>query len=369
MNASGIRVVAAGCLALAVMSGVATVAHAQTDAAIKSNLAWQIALEKAGFSPGVIDGKPGSKTALATREFQRSRGLAVTGQADAATTAALQIDPSKALTTYTIRAQDSNDVGPTPKDWNEKARLPRLAYESLAALVGEKFHCSQNCLASLNPGRPLAALKVGDTLNVPSPAADAASPRGTRIEISFAEKALRVLDDANHVVALFHCSIAADKDNLPTVRSTTIVSITHNPTYRFDPEMWPEVRNVHSVLEIPKGPRNPVGLCWMGLALKGYGMHGTPAPDMIGKTGSHGCFRLTNWDAVRLSGMVHEGMSVAFVQGAGEGHAVPAAPALAVRPAAAPAHVPAAVPAAPAHRPSAPAAPAARAHAARTNFD
>jgi lipoprotein-anchoring transpeptidase ErfK/SrfK len=306
---------AAGMIAAAVL--LPSVARADPNVVTKGNIAWQIALDRVGFSAGVIDGKAGPKTLLATREYQRANRLPVTGGADTATAAALQIDPAKALTTYTVVAGDSDDIGPAPKTWPEKAKLPRLAYENLAALVGEKFHCSQNCLAELNPGKALAQLKAGDVLTVPNIAKDAPTSKGSKIEISFSEKTVRVIDDANHLVGLFCCSIAKDKENLPTVRQTSVVTITHNPQYKFDPKMWPEVKDVHEVLIIQAGPRNPVGLCWMGLALGGYGMHGTPMPDLIGKTGSHGCFRLTNWDAVRLSKMIQVGTPVTFVTGAG----------------------------------------------------
>jgi len=228
------------------------------------------------------------------------------------------MDAAHALASYTIRPQDQEEVGPAPKSWLEKSKLPRLAYESLAALVGEKFHCSQNCLAALNPGKSLAALKPGDTLVVPNVAVEGSIARGASIEISFAEKVLRVKDDAGRLVGLFHCSIAKDKEKLPSARSTSVVVITPNPQYRFDPDMWPDVKDVDHVLMIPPGPRNPVGLCWMGLGLRGYGMHGTPVPDMIGKTGSHGCFRLTNWDAIRLSKMIRVGTPVNFTSGSGE---------------------------------------------------
>jgi lipoprotein-anchoring transpeptidase ErfK/SrfK len=93
-----------------------------------------------------------------------------------------------------------------------------------------------------------------------------------------------------------------------------VVGVTSNPAYSFDPAMWPEVNNVTQKLLIPPGPRNPVGVCWIALSLPGYGIHGTPTPEMIGKTGSHGCFRLTNWDATRLGGMVEAGIGVEFVK-------------------------------------------------------
>jgi len=111
---------------------------------------------------------------------------------------------------------------------------------------------------------------------------------------------------------LFHCSVAKDKAKLPA-RDTVVKKMAANPEYWFDPKNWPEVKNVDRVLKIPPGPRNPVGLAWIGLDIPGYGIHGNPKPELIGKTGSHGCFRMTNWDALALFPMVHVGMPVKIV--------------------------------------------------------
>jgi lipoprotein-anchoring transpeptidase ErfK/SrfK len=110
---------------------------------------------------------------------------------------------------------------------------------------------------------------------------------------------------------MFHCSIAKSKEKLPK-RSCKVADVALNPVYLFDPKMWPEVKDVRRKLVIPPGPRNPVGLCWIGLSLQGYGIHGTPEPELIGKTGSHGCIRLANWDVVRLAKVIRVGMDVRF---------------------------------------------------------
>src|SRR5258706_11824784 len=186
-----------------------------------------------------------------------------------------------------------------------------LGYPSVADAVAERFHCTGGLLDRLNPSANMAILKEGDTLNVPA-IEKPKFVRGSRLQIHLGEKVIRILDREAKVVALFHCSIAKDESKRPS-GTATVVSITTNPAYRFDPAMWPEVTNVNQKLLIPPGPRNPVGLCWIALSLPGYGIHGTPTPEMIGKTGSHGCFRLTNWDATRLGGMVEPGMVVEFV--------------------------------------------------------
>jgi lipoprotein-anchoring transpeptidase ErfK/SrfK len=292
---------------LALLPSLASAAEA--DAALRKNLAWQIALERVNLSPGLVDGKIGPKTRLATAEFQRVRGLPQTGQLDAAT-AALKPLPDQALTTYTVAAVDLAGVGPWPKDWEERSKLPRMAYESLHALLAEKFHTSKALLTTLNPGTSFDALRAGDTLRAPA-VAEPEEAKGERLVVNLAEKTIRVLDAQDRLAALFHCSIAADKANAPTGQATVAV-IVHDPDYTFDPEKWPDVKGITRKLRIPPGPRNPVGLAWTGLSLPGYGMHGTPTPEMIGKTGSHGCFRLTNWDALHLSKLVRIGMPVAF---------------------------------------------------------
>ena len=133
------------------------------------------------------------------------------------------------------------------------------------------------------------------------------------VTVNLAEKTIRVFDKQGQEFALFHCSIAKDKQKLPDRDTKVQVIAAPLPDYTFRPEMWPDVKDVTQVLKIPPGPRNPVGLAWTGLDLPGYGIHGTPKPELIGKTGSHGCFRLTNWDALKFAGMVQIGTPVKIV--------------------------------------------------------
>ena len=298
-------------LVMTVIAVAVSTAHAATISAdMKLALAWQIALEREGFSPGLIDGNPGRKTAIATGEYQRANGLPVTAKLDRATSDALRINLDGVLTTYIITAADVASVVPPPKKWVEKSKAKTLGYESLADCVAERFHCSEALLASLNPGLKMTNLKSGDELTVP--AVQQAKPLyANRLEINMSEKIISAFDGTT-LVALFHCSIAKDAAKRPS-GAAQITGITTNPAYSFDPKMWPEVKDVKQKLLIPPGPRNPVGLCWMALSLPGYGIHGTPNPEMIGKTGSHGCFRLTNWDALRLGKMVQEGTMVKFL--------------------------------------------------------
>jgi len=279
---------------------------------LADRVAWQIALDRVGFSPGLIDGKIGPKTRLATREAQRVLGLPQTGDLDASTRGKLKVNPQSAFAPYIISSADVNSVGPTADDWESKSKLARLAYESLETSLAERFHCSVGLLRTLNRGADLNAYQAGDRIIAPNIEPQSDKTLAAKLIVNLSEKTIRALDAQNRLVALLHCSIAAKVEKRP--RGTTRVKVvTRDPTYTFDPKMWPEVQNVRRKLLIPPGPRNPVGKCWIGLTLPGYGIHGTPKPELIGKTGSHGCIRLTNWDALRLGGMVRVGTPVEFV--------------------------------------------------------
>ncbi|MBI1824784.1 MAG: murein L,D-transpeptidase [Planctomycetes bacterium] len=290
---------------------IAIAAPRATGGSLKQALAVQIALERVGYSPGVIDGTLGRKTKIALAEFQRVHHLPETGSPDAATNEALRVDPSDSVTDYRVTTSDVTAVGPSPEKWLEKSKLKYLGYDSVEAAIAEKFHCSRGLLRCLNPGRNLTKLSDGESIVVPNISCEPAHA-AQHLEIDLGEKIIRVYDSQRRLAAIFHCSIAKKKEKLPS-GETKIDVVSENPTYLFDPKMWPEVKDVKQKILIPHGPRNPVGLCWMGLKLPGYGIHGSPNPELIGKTGSHGCFRLTNWDALRLAKMVHVGTKVSFI--------------------------------------------------------
>jgi hypothetical protein len=295
--------------------GLAACGAAAQSEPISKALALQIALEREGFSPGLLDGKPGLKTTLALRDFQKAHGLSVTGRADEATREALDLDSTDGVVAYTISAEDEQKVtGPLPTSWNDRAAMDLLGYVDLADAVAERFHTKLETLQLLNPSGTFARLRVGQSLKVPA-AQVKSLPRISALEINLSEKTIRAFDRDDVQVALFHCSIARDKAKRPAGEARVSV-MAMDPNYTFDPKMWPEVHDVERKLTIAPGPRNPVGMAWIGLSLPGYGIHGTPVPALIGKTGSHGCFRLTNWDAVRLAKAIRIGVPIRFL---GEG--------------------------------------------------
>ncbi len=309
------------------------------QADFKTNLAWQIALDGAHFSPGILDGTWGRKGEMAAKECAASMGLDWGKNKDGADfgNGHVKVDIDHATTPYTVGAADLAEVGPLPEDWNERAKLDRLRYPTLHECLAEKFHCTQALLARLNPGVNINGLKAGDSLTAPNlrPFPKPGSlPIGGKallmrpsepaiISINVVEKTIRVFSNPScgAQLALFHCSVAKDKQKLPG-RDAVIKTMASPPNYTFDPKGWPDVTNVDHKLTIAPGPRNPVGLAWIGLDLPGYGIHGNPKPELIGKTGSHGCFRLTNWDALALFSMAKTGMTVE-ITGAGSKEAAP----------------------------------------------
>lgn len=297
-------------------------------AQMRVNLAWQIALEAADFSPGILDGHFGRKSQMALTEYA-ARTFPGKDKFDPEIYLALNVSVDEAVVAYTITVDDAAKIGPLPEDWNEKAKLDRLTYDTMIDYISEKFHCTRALLQTMNPGMKLGSLDVGTTLFVPNirpfpveltsqPTTPMRVEKADRIEVNLAEKTIRTFDKAGAQTALYHCSVAKDKAKLPD-RDAVVKTYAINPEYKFDPKYWPEVNNVDRILIIKPGPRNPVGSVWIGLDLPGYGIHGNPKPELIGKTGSHGCFRLTNWDALKLVNVIKIGMPVKMINPEREG--------------------------------------------------
>jgi lipoprotein-anchoring transpeptidase ErfK/SrfK len=275
-------------------------------------LRWQVALDRAGFSPGIIDGSAGEKSRLAIAAYQESIGMPPVGKKDSATAESLGIPDLTPTVRYVVATDDLAQIIPPPKDWVGKSKARRLGYTSIRGMLAEKGHCTEALLQRLNPGVDFSRISAGTDVILPNIAEITPKQQAASIEVNLSQKMIRILDQQGAVIGLLHCSVAKKKEKLPS-GSAKIISVSAEPEYLFDPKMWPEVKDVHRKLTIPPGPKNPVGLCWIGLSLDGYGIHGTPEPEMIGKTGSHGCFRLTNWDAVRLGKMVRVGTPVRFI--------------------------------------------------------
>lgn len=276
-----------------------------------SMLEAQIALDRRGISAGSIDGVAGAQTRSALRAFQLQEGFPQTGELDTATRARLALS-RPALTRYVVSAGDVSRLLPLAATWLGKSEQPRLDYESLLELVAEKSHAHPNLIRRLNAGVDWSARPTGAEIVVPSVERDAPSAKAAFIQIRLSDRTLEAFDSANTLLAHFPCSIAKHADKRP-IGELHVTVLAPNPDYTFNPENFPEsaeARELKTKLKLQPGPNNPVGSAWIGLNLPGYGIHGTPKPEEVGRTESHGCFRLANWNAEYLLRLVTIGTAV-----------------------------------------------------------
>lgn len=274
----------------------------------------QVELHRRGFSCGSIDGVPGAQTAGALRAFQRSAGLRPTGLLDTRTREALRM-ATVALKEHEVSPVDLGGLEPVPKTWLEKSERERLGYATVLEALGERYHANPKILQQLNPDVDWAGMLPGAVLTVPAADEVVVAGEPAEIVIGLSERELEVLDAGGRVIAHFPVSIAKMAEKRP-VGELHVTVVIPNPDYTFNPAVFPESAEARSLgrkLILPPGPNNPVGLAWVGLDRPGYGMHGTPEPEQVGRTESHGCFRLANWDAVTLLRLVRVGMKVVVV--------------------------------------------------------
>lgn len=270
-----------------------------------------MALARRGISSGSIDGAMGSQTRAAISVFQETEGLPVTGSLNDDTRAKLTLD-APVLISYTVTTNDLASLQPLGKTWLAKSEQSALAYETELQLVAEKSHAHPLLIQRLNLSVNWTNISAGTMLqipdvNYPDPASKAAS-----IVIHLSDRYLEAFDDQTNLLLHFPCSIAAKVEKRP-VGELHVIVVAPNPNYTVDPELFPESDELQSIghkIILPPGPKNPVGVAWIGLDKPGYGIHGTPNAEQVGRTESHGCFRLANWDAAYLSTIVSVGMPV-----------------------------------------------------------
>lgn len=271
----------------------------------------QVALARRVISPGSIDAAIGSQTRLAIATFQAGHGLPGTGTLDPDTRAKLTLD-SPLLATYTVTTNDLGRLQPLGKTWLEKSQQSTLDYETILELVGEKAHANPQLIAKLNPGVDWGNITPGTLLKIPDVQYPDPEDKAALIVIHLSGRYLEAFGQQTNLLAHFPCSIAARVEKRP-VGELHVVVIIPNPNYTVDPQLFPESAELQSLghkLVLPPGPNNPVGIAWIGLDKPGYGMHGTPKPEQVGRTESHGCFRLANWDAEYLVKLAWVGMPV-----------------------------------------------------------
>ena len=278
---------------------------------VSSWLDAQIALARAGFSSGPIDGVGGPQSAAALRAYQESHDLPATGALDATTRARLALT-SAPLTQLVLSPEDLTRLQPLAPTWVGKSQQTALDYETALELVAERTHASPNLIRRLNPDVNWAEPAADTPLVVPAIPRLPKTKKAARVIIQLAAHTLEIFDADGSVIAHFPVSIASRVEKRP-VGELHVTVVARDPDYTFNPEVFPESEEARSLgrkLILPPGPNNPVGLAWIGLDLPGYGIHGTPKPEQIGRTESHGCFRLANWDALTFLDLVWTGLPV-----------------------------------------------------------
>lgn len=277
----------------------------------KEAMALQITLDKAGFSPGEIDGKLGKNTLRALEAYEGARGSKAKPAANGG------------LREYEIASEDTK--GPfveIPSDIMAQAKLERLAYTSVLEKLGEKFHIAPELLRKINPRKKFTA---GVTIKVPD--VDSSLVPDTRageqpanagfgevtVFVSKSRSSLQVLDKSGNVVFRGPVTTGSEKDPLP-IGQWAVNSVTRNPVFNYNPDLFWDANPAHAKARIPPGPNNPVGVVWIDLTKEHYGIHGTPEPGRISYSQSHGCIRMTNWDALRVASIVTKGTPVHLIE-------------------------------------------------------
>jgi lipoprotein-anchoring transpeptidase ErfK/SrfK len=271
----------------------------------------QIVLDREGFSSGALDGVMGSQTRAALRAYQKEWSLPETGDLDPGTKAELVLEKPP-LATYMVSSNDLARLQPVSATWVGKSRQTALDYETVLELIAEKSHAHPALIKKLNPMINWTNVPAGTLIQVPDPTGPEDRLRASWITIKLGEKVLQAYDADANLIAHFPCSIAQRVEKRP-VGDLRIEVVIPNPDYTFNPEVFPEsaeARKLRSRLVIAPGPNNPVGVAWIGLDKPGYGIHGTPSPEQVGRTESHGCFRLANWNAEKLVRLVTVGTPV-----------------------------------------------------------
>ena len=341
------------------------------DAVQRPIMQAQVVLDSQGFGPGIIDGKMGISTVNALKGFQEANSLQVTGKLDPATQMALA-QWKNIPATKVIRIPDSwgqIDYVKIPKEEDAKAKLQHLGYQSLDEKLAERFHTTPALLKELNPGGQPASLDPGTSAASPTPSASpsakptpapsasdtgaatdavfhpgqmvrvpnvgldaepsaagddknwaatlaslgvgAQQPHVDKVVVSKAGGWLKGYDASGKLVAMFTVTTGSEHDPLP-LGEWKIVGIDKNPPFHYNPNLFWDAKATDKAATLPPGPNGPVGVVWIDLSKQHYGIHGTPEPQTIGRTESHGCVRLTNWDAARLAGMVSTTTKVIF---------------------------------------------------------
>ncbi len=328
----------AACAALIALSPLAAAPEAAAPKG-KPPIDWtimhaQVILDSLGFSPGIVDGREGQSLTAALKAFQLTRGLEPSGELDRATLGALHpYRERRPITRVTIDPAmlQGPFINPMPDEPEDQAKLPALGYTRPLEKLAEMFHTTPEILVELNPGGGTIApdrafffpnvlpasrdyqgeLKPEWRQTLSDLNIDARQPAGDHVVVDKSEKVLKVFDAENRLVAQFSATMGSQHDPLP-IGTWKINVVDTNPKFHYNPDLFWDAEKDDEKAMLPPGPNGPVGVVWLDLSKEHYGIHGTPEPQTIGRTQSHGCIRLTNWDAARLALMIKPGAEAVF---------------------------------------------------------
>ncbi|WP_337737857.1 L,D-transpeptidase [Agrobacterium vitis] len=273
--------------------------------------ALQVFLAREGFSPGAIDGHMGMNVQKALEAWQQKTGETLNPNDTDAIMERLRMNGGLPFTSYTLTAADAAGpyVAEIPEDYSQKAAMPSLGYTSTTEMLAEKFHMDEGYLKALNPGVDFTV--PGSTVKVVS-IGQPHSGRVARIVADKGRKQVLAYGEDGQLITAYPASIGSNDTPSPS-GTVQVQRVAFDPGYTYNPKVNFQQGANDKVLNIPPGPNGPVGTVWIALSKPTYGIHGTPEPSKIGRTQSHGCIRLTNWDATELAKMVQPGVTVEFV--------------------------------------------------------
>jgi len=286
-------------------------ASAKDDAALLVKA--QVLLDRARFSPGEIDGRAGDNYVKALNAFAQDRGLeSKNGLSEDIWRALAAISPEPIVTEYILVEKDVKGpfLDKVPTKLDDMKGLSALSYGSPRERLAEQFHMSESLLSELNPGKQFD--RNGDTIFVVRGADQKPSSKAASLQIDKSMQTLRAFDKNQKLIAFFPITAGSTEKPAPS-GEMRIRSIARNPTYRYNPAYAFKGVRSEEPFTVAPGPNSPVGLVWIGLPGEGFGIHGTPDPGKVGKTESHGCIRLTNWDALALANLISKGTPVTFL--------------------------------------------------------
>jgi lipoprotein-anchoring transpeptidase ErfK/SrfK len=283
------------------------------DKATPAGVRLQVLLAKAHFSPGEIDGKFGENAKKALRAYAEAQQLPSADWPTEEVWKALRADNRPVTSNYTI--SDKDVTGPflekLPSKMEDMKDIPRLGYASPREAIAEKFHMSEQLLTALNPRKKFD--RAGETIVVTDTGVgeNVESAKADRVEVYKTRQTVKLFDKSNALIGFYPATVGSDEKPSPS-GTLKVTKVSRNPTYRYNPDYQFKGVRSNKPFTIKPGPNNPVGTVWISLSAEGYGIHGTPAPEKVSKTESHGCVRLTNWDADRVAASVAKGTLVEF---------------------------------------------------------